>query len=144
MVRSDKQRYVINVADVPLLQDPARSMQNSAVITEETCGATQCAATLFSMAAHTPAGDGESHPGIDELFYVISGRGILYLNGQPIRFEAGDVCFVPMDHHHSVENDGDEVLNLFCVIGESWDNLPELREGLGKWNVIDPEGTWLS
>ena len=139
----EKTRHVFNVADVPLLQDPTKSMQNSAMITNETCGSMQCSATLFSMAPHVPAGDGEIHPEIDELFYVISGQGILYLNGEPLRFQAGDVCFVPMGHHHSVENDGDEVINMFCVIVDSWENLPEIREGLGKWPEVDVEESWL-
>jgi len=139
----EKTRYVLNVTDVPLLQDPTKCMQNSAMITNETCGATQCSATLFSMGPHTPAGNGETHPEIDELFYVISGRGILNLNGEPLQFQAGDVCFVPMGHHHSVANESDEVLNLFYVIGDSWENLPEIREGLGKWSEVDTEESWL-
>ena len=139
----EKKRYVFNVSDVPLLQDPTKSMQNSAMITNETCDATECAATLFSMAPHVPAGEGEIHPEIDELCYVIAGSGILYLNGEPIRFEAGDVIFVPKGYHHSVENDGDEVINMFCVIGTSWNDLPELREALEKWPEVDAEESWL-
>ena len=138
-----KKKFVHSIADVPLVQDDAASMLNSALITNDTCGASECAATLFSMGPHVPAGEGEIHPEVDELAYVIAGSGIVYLNGEPNRFRAGDVIFVPKGYHHVVENDSDEVINMFCVICTSWNDLPELREALGKWSVIPAEDSWL-
>jgi mannose-6-phosphate isomerase-like protein (cupin superfamily) len=138
---SEAKRYVFKVTDVPLLEDPTKTMQDSVMITDETCGSTQYTAGLFWLAPHV-AGHGDKHPNQDEVYYIINGSGILHLEGEPIAIEAGDVVFVPKDHYHSVENNGDDVLKLFWAIGEGWQNLPEIREELGTWPVIDTKDVW--
>ena len=66
----EKKQYVFKITDVPIFQDPGETMQDTVIITEETCGSRQNTAGLFWLAPHHMGGDGESHSGIDELFYV--------------------------------------------------------------------------
>ena len=139
---SEEKRYVFKITDVPLLEDPTKTMQDSVMITNDTCGSTQYTAGLFWLAPHIH-GHGDKHPNQDEVYYIINGSGTLHLEGDPIALEAGDVVFVPKDHYHSVENTGDDVLKLFWAIGEGWANLPEIRDELGTWPVIDTKDVWL-
>ena len=139
---SDDKRYVFRESDVPIFENPSKTMQDTVMVTEDTCGSMQNTAGLFWLAPYQMGGDGESHSGIDELFYVISGRGIFFLQGEPLRIQAGDVCFVPKDFHHRVENDGEDVLKLFWVTHERWSKLPEIRNMFADWPVIDADSVW--
>ena len=134
--------FVIKESDVPIFENPAKTMQDTVMVTEDTCGSYQNTAGLFWLAPHEIGGEGESHSGIDELFYVISGSGTFYLQGEPLSIEAGDVCFVPKDFHHRVENTGEAVLKLFWLTHERWRDLPEIRNMFADWPVIDAEAVW--
>ena len=68
---------------------------------------------------------------------------MFYLEGDPLRVEAGDVCFVPKDCHHRVENDGEVVLKLFWLTHERWANLPEIRNMFADWPVVSSKDVWL-
>ena len=139
---SEEKSYVFKITDVPLLQDPTKTRQGSVIITKDTCGSTQYTAGLLWLAPNIH-GHGDKHPNQDEVYYIINGSGALHVEGESIAFEAGDVVFVPKDHYHSVENTGDDVLKLFWAIGEGWANLPEIRDELGTWPVIDTKDVWL-
>jgi mannose-6-phosphate isomerase-like protein (cupin superfamily) len=138
---ADGMRYVFKVADVPLIQSPDGTMRDSVMITEDTCGSDQYTAGLFWVRPGTH-GHSDVHPAQDEVYYIISGRGVLHLEGVEHRMAAGDVVFVPKGHEHSVSNDGDEVLSLFWAIGAGWSTLPEIRDELATWPEISPDNNW--
>ena len=79
---ADGMRYVFKVSDVPLIQSPDGTMQDSVMITEDTCGSDQYTAGLFWVRPGTH-GHSDVHPGQDEVYYI-SGRGILHLEGENI------------------------------------------------------------
>jgi mannose-6-phosphate isomerase-like protein (cupin superfamily) len=63
-----------------------------------------------------PAG---SHPApYDEVYYVLRGRGRLYLGDEPGVFELGpdSVAFIPGGTAHGVDNTGDEDLELLTIM----------------------------
>ena len=66
---SDDKRYVFKITDVPLLDDPTKTMQDSVMITDEPCGSTQYTAGLFWLAPNV-AGHGDKHPNQDEVYYI--------------------------------------------------------------------------
>ena len=140
---SKAKRFVFRASDAPIFENPAKTMQDMVMVTEDSCGSLENTAGLFWLAPHEMGGEGESHSGIDELFYVISGSGLFYLEGDPLRIEAGDVCFVPKNYHQRVENDGDSVLKLFWLTHERWANLPEIRNMFVDWPVVSSKDVWL-
>jgi mannose-6-phosphate isomerase-like protein (cupin superfamily) len=55
------------------------------------------------------------HHEADEIYYVVTGRGEVHLDGVDHAIEAGSVVFVPGGTHHFVRNTGDETLKLLYV-----------------------------
>ena len=51
-----------------------------------------------------------------EIFYVLSGEGVFYDNGEKVPVQAGDVCFTDSGESHSIENTSDKDLELLAVI----------------------------
>ncbi len=61
-----------------------------------------------------------NHPGVEEILYVISGRGIQMVEdaeGQPIRQEvsAGMLVHIPADVYHETINNGWEAMKLIAI-----------------------------
>lgn len=56
------------------------------------------------------------HVGEAEMFYFVSGQGVVTDDGEEIAVSAGDVMTTPSGHAHSVENTGDEDLVLIAAI----------------------------
>lgn len=52
---------------------------------------------------------------IDELIYIVSGRGKVIIDKYRYNLEPGMVIFFPKDVFHQVRNTGAETLNLFNV-----------------------------
>jgi mannose-6-phosphate isomerase-like protein (cupin superfamily) len=129
-----QQKLVFKIADVPTVEAPDGGMRNNVMVTEETCGATAFSAGILTV-----------HPGgkscvdcheVQELYYVISGTGIVTVGDVPNRVEAGDMMFLPEKITHDVVNDGKEPLAIVWVTGETWSRLPDIRDVLGTWPVV--------
>ena len=73
---------------------------------------------LFAKVTVAPGGSiGEHrHDGEAELFYFISGSGVVNDDGERVNVTAGDVMTTGDGHSHSVENIGDVDLELIAVI----------------------------
>ncbi|MCQ2437220.1 MAG: cupin domain-containing protein [Clostridia bacterium] len=56
------------------------------------------------------------HENETELFYFISGNGIVHDDDQAVEVHAGDVMSTGSGHGHSVENTGDTDLVMLAVI----------------------------
>ena len=56
------------------------------------------------------------HVGESELFYFISGSGVVTDDGERVDVTVGDVMTTGDGHSHSVENTGDVDLELIAVI----------------------------
>jgi mannose-6-phosphate isomerase-like protein (cupin superfamily) len=54
------------------------------------------------------------HRQTEELYYVLSGRGVMFLNGEERTIEAGDTVLIPPLARHCVTNRGNEPLVFLC------------------------------
>ncbi len=57
------------------------------------------------------------HPHAEEFFYVIEGSGLHLSDGEPVRLQAGDVVFVPINEWHGFANDTDSPTTVITVMG---------------------------
>ena len=138
MSAESRSRVVFKLTDVPLLESPDGTMRDSVMVTSETCGAQQYTAGLFWV---RPSGRGhaDKHPGLEEIYYIIEGRGTVVIDDRPHAIEAGDVVHIPDGSTHYLANDGHEPLGLFWAIPRSWNDLPSIQRELGRWRSVDPD-----
>lgn len=68
----------------------------------------------IEQGGHTPK---HSHPW-PHINYIISGKGILYLDGKDIEVEAGGFAYVPSNTEHQFSNAGNELFEFICIVPE--------------------------
>ncbi|MHB1654051.1 MAG: cupin domain-containing protein [Desulfitobacteriaceae bacterium] len=61
-----------------------------------------------------------SHPW-PHINYIISGEGILHLDGQDYNLEAGSFAYVPGDKIHQFQNQGQDQFRFICIVPEEGD-----------------------
>jgi mannose-6-phosphate isomerase-like protein (cupin superfamily) len=55
------------------------------------------------------------HSNLDEIFYVVSGKGIITINGNNIAIKENDVMLSPHEESHGFTNTGDEKLVILQI-----------------------------
>lgn len=50
-----------------------------------------------------------------EIYYVLSGRGTVTVDGEELSVEAGSALFIPGGSEHAIRNDAEEPLRFFYV-----------------------------
>ncbi|AGF58763.1 mannose-6-phosphate isomerase-like protein (cupin superfamily) [Clostridium saccharoperbutylacetonicum] len=55
------------------------------------------------------------HPDLDEIFYVISGKGIININGKDFLIKEKDVMLSPHEESHGFTNNGDKNLVILQI-----------------------------
>ena len=55
------------------------------------------------------------HSNLDEIFYVVSGEGIININGEDISIKENDVILSPKEESHGFTNNGDVKLVILQV-----------------------------
>ena len=84
-----------------------------------TSGITQCSLAeevLPSDCAVTP----HHHRQLEEVYYIVSGRGLMTVGDETREVGPGDAVFIPRDHRHTLKNTGDEPIKLLLVCGPAF------------------------
>lgn len=55
-----------------------------------------------------------------EVYYIISGGGIMHINATEAEVQAGDCFEIPAIHDQWLENTGTEPLTFLCVVDPAW------------------------
>ncbi|QPV61754.1 cupin domain-containing protein [Halosimplex litoreum] len=74
------------------------------------------AAQMTLSPGQSTGGPDNLHADSDQWCYVVSGSGRATVDGEDVRFEAGDLLVIEAGETHEIENDGDErleTLNLY-------------------------------
>jgi mannose-6-phosphate isomerase-like protein (cupin superfamily) len=58
------------------------------------------------------------HRQADEFFYVVSGKGLAFVDGTELPVEADDIVFVPKGHDHRVKSSGPMPLELVFLVDQ--------------------------
>lgn len=89
------------------------------LIDRATSGVTRCSLAeevLPPGCAVTP----HHHREIEEIYYVVSGRGLMTVGDETREVNAGDAVYVPRNHRHSLRNNGSEPIRLILVCGPAF------------------------
>src|SRR5215216_813802 len=97
------------------------------LIDRTTSAITQCSLaeeTLPPGRAVTP----HHHRELEEIYYIVSGRGVMSVGDEQHEVVAGDAIFVPRGHSHTLANTGDEPIQLLVVCGPAFFYEDEIRD----------------
>ena len=98
------------------------------LIDRTTSAITQCSLaeeTLPPGCAVTP----HRHRQIEEIYFVISGRGLMTVGDETREVEAGDAIYIPRGQRHTLENTGTDPIKLVLVCGPAFFYEDEILDG---------------
>ena len=124
-----RQRFVISEADVD-----ARSDDGDTVLEKETMGPATGSERLAQRVLRFRAGRSAERGADDrdELLYVVSGRGVLELDGEPHPLEPDTAAYVRAGERWAIATEGEELL-LVAVSAPASADAPEERRVLVRF-----------
>ena len=60
------------------------------------------------------------HREIEEIYYIVEGRGMMTVGDEQREVAAGDAVYVPRGHRHTLANTGAEPIKLLLVCGPAF------------------------
>ena len=60
------------------------------------------------------------HKEIEEIYYILSGSGVMRVDNDSHEVGAGDAVYVPRGCRHTLENTGDQPIRLLLVCGPAF------------------------
>ncbi|HJQ70594.1 MAG TPA: cupin domain-containing protein [Blastocatellia bacterium] len=69
------------------------------------------------------------HRELEEIYYILSGRGRMTVGEETSEVAEGDAVYVPRGHRHTLENTGAEPIRLLVVCGPAFFYEDEIFEG---------------
>ena len=61
-----------------------------------------------------------------EVYYILEGKGVLYINDKSKNVRVGDVIFVLPGSKQHIENSGSKNLKLLCIVDPAWKKDDEI------------------
>ena len=68
------------------------------------------------------------HRQIEEIYYIVSGRGVITVGDEQSEVEAGDAVYVPRGARHTLENTGSEPIRLLVACGPAFFYEDEIKD----------------
>lgn len=99
-----KNREVETLRDTYFLIDPERSPSRSLKMG-------------YTIIYPTGKTTGHSHEDMEEVYFVLSGRGRMVIGNDQFPIQAGDAFYVPFGEFHTTYNTGIEPLKVLWVTG---------------------------
>lgn len=102
---------VIHEDEVQAVSLPGRD--HKMIVKPQTGSSRMCAGVaVFPAGKHAPP---HTHDNAEEVLYVLSGRGTVYVDGEPHAITAGSFILVQQGQQHSLEADAQGDLKVFYV-----------------------------
>lgn len=118
IIRNRKQASIINTAHGSELRP---------LIDRTTSDITRCSLAeeiLPPGCAVTP----HHHREIEEIYYIVSGQGLMTVGDETHEVEAGDAVYVPRGHRHTLTNTGIQPITLLVACGPAFSYEDEIKE----------------
>ena len=55
-----------------------------------------------------------------EVYYIIEGDGIMHIDGEKAKVNAGDAIYIPSGSAQFIENSGHKDLKFLCIVDPAW------------------------
>ena len=97
------------------------------LIDRTTSAVTQCSLAeevLPPGCAVTP----HHHSQLEEIYYIVSGHGLMTVGDETSEVKAGDAVYIPRGHTHTLENTGRESITLLVACGPAFFYEDEIQE----------------
>ncbi len=130
-------RTIFNPRNTPVLESADGTMRNCIMVTPDNCGAQQTSAGQFYLAPGHRTG-AIYYADLEEVLYVISGRGLIVVDDQSQEMGTGDVVFIPQDRTHYAINTGQEPLHLLWTLPRGWSAVTGVNDSFADWRRVDP------
>jgi mannose-6-phosphate isomerase-like protein (cupin superfamily) len=69
-----------------------------------------------------------AHQTIEEIYYIVEGRGLMTVGDEQREVSAGDAVFIPPHHRHTLKNTGTEPIRLILVCGPAFFYEDEVKK----------------
>ena len=91
---------------------------------------------LMSLLPNEDIGE-EVHSGVDQMLFIVDGKGKGIINGEEFTFDENDTIIVPAGARHNIINTGDKDLKLYTIYAPS--NHPHGLEQKTKKDAADED-----
>jgi quercetin dioxygenase-like cupin family protein len=118
-------RYFVRARDVPAYH-PANhtGTVNRRLIGKDNVGARQVEVVLGTIEKGRGALP-HSHPGIEQVCYLLEGRARAEVNGEACELGPGDCCFFPPDAPHVFTVTSDEPAKVLVIYAPPYEENPD-------------------
>lgn len=107
-----KKLPIIDERDVEALNLPGRQLRW--VVTNENTGARRCTMAVIEVQPGQTVRPAHSYPNSEEIIYLLSGTGRVYIEGVVEPVHAGCAILFPQADIHMLQNTGTEVMKVAC------------------------------
>lgn len=117
---------IVNRHQTRIIETPHGS-QIRPLIDRTTSAITQCSLAeevLPPGAAVTP----HHHHQLEEIYYLVEGRGVMQVGDEEREVSAGDAVYIPRGQRHSLKNTGTEPIRMILVCGPAFFYEDEIKE----------------
>ena len=110
---------IVNEGDVEALDLPGRMLRW--VVTGENTGAKQCSMAVIEVQPGQKVRPAHSHPNGEEVIYLLSGHGRVWIDGEVGPVKTGTAVLFPQGKPHMLHNTSDEVMKVACFFSPATD-----------------------
>ncbi len=108
----------IHEKDVPGVSLPGRVL-HWVVSREQGLPSDGCTFCVMYVQPKQTVSPAHSHPDCEELIYVVSGSGHVYVDGEIVAVREGSAVLFSKDSVHMVRNSGDTEMKVACFFSEA-------------------------
>jgi quercetin dioxygenase-like cupin family protein len=110
---------IVNERAIEALDLPGRMLRW--VVTKETTDAKQCSMCVIEVQPGSTVKPAHSHPNGEEVIYLLSGSGRVWIDGEIGDVEQGCAVLFPQGKIHMLQNTSDEVMKVACFFAPATD-----------------------
>ena len=113
---------IVDEQSIPALDLPGRMLRW--IVTEETINAKNCSMCVIEVQPGETVKPAHSHPQGEEVIYLLSGSGRVWIEGEIGSVKQGCAVLFPQGKIHMLQNTSAEVMKVACFFapGTSLDN----------------------
>lgn len=105
-------RPIVDEDSVEALDLPGRRLRW--LITKDSVDAQHCTMCMIQVSPGQTVKPAHSHPNGEEVIYIVTGSGRVWIDGTVDSVKAGSVVLFPQGKPHMLQNNGTEEMKVVC------------------------------